>query len=76
MFVGLQLSDDVAGGVSAGSSGVNQGVGVLVETLDGVGVIVGLRGCPGTGDGGGPLRTAVEAVDSLWFWNGHQTEIS
>lgn len=64
-FVGLQLGDDVRGRVPAGESGVDQSVGVLVEALDGVGVIVGLRGRPGTGDGGGALGATVEALDSL-----------
>lgn len=65
MFVGLQLGDDVGAGVSAGTTGVDQSPRVLVETLDDVGVIVGLWGHPGAGDGGGALRAAVEAVDSL-----------
>lgn len=64
-LVGLQLGDEVGGGVSAGASGVDQDPGVLVETLDGVGVVVGLRGPPGAGDGGGALRATVEAVDWL-----------
>lgn len=68
-FVGLQLGDEVGGGVSAGASGVDQHLGVLVETLDGVGVVVSLRGPPGAGDGGGALRTTVEAVDSLRLYS-------
>lgn len=64
-FVGFQLGDDVGARVSAGASGVDQGPGVPVETLDGVGVVVGLWGRPGAGDGGGALRATVEAVDSL-----------
>lgn len=64
-FVRLQLGDDVGGGVSAGASGVDQDLGVLVETLNSVGVKVSLRGHPRAGDGGGALRTTVEAVDSL-----------
>lgn len=64
-FVGLQLGDEVGAGVSAGASGVDQGPGILVQTLNGVGVVVGLRGHPGAGDGGGALRATVEAVDSL-----------
>lgn len=64
-LVGLQLRDDVAAGVSSRASGVDQAPGVLVETLDGVGVVVGLRGHPRAGDGGGALRATVEAVDSL-----------
>lgn len=66
-FVGLQLGDDVGGGVSARTSGVDQPLGVLLETLDGVGVVVGHRRAPGAGDGGGALRVTVEAVDSLWL---------
>lgn len=67
MFVRLQLSDDVAVGVPLSESGVHQCVGILVETLDGVGVIISVRGYPGAGDGGGTLRATVEAVDSLWL---------
>lgn len=64
-FVGLQLGDYVGGGVSAGAPGVDQDLGVLVETLDGVGVVVSLWRPPGAGNGGGALRPTVEAVDSL-----------
>lgn len=63
--MGLQLVDEVGGGISAGASGVDQDLGVLIETLDGVGVVVGLRGPPGAGNGGGALRATVEVVDSL-----------
>ncbi len=71
-FVGLQLGDEVGGGVSAGASGVDQDLGVLAETFNGVGVIVCLRGRPGAGDGGGALRPTVEAVDSLWLYGKRQ----
>lgn len=64
-FVGLQLGDEVGAGVSPGASGVDQGPGVLVETLNGVGVIVGLWGRPRAGDGGGALRATVETGDPL-----------
>lgn len=63
--MGLQLRDDVGGGVSAGAPGVDQRAGVLVDTLDAVRVVIGPRGPPGARDGGGALRVAVEVVDSL-----------
>lgn len=66
-FVGLQLGDDVGAGVPSGASGVHQGSRVLVETLNGVGVIVGLWGRPRAGDGGGALWATVETVDSFWL---------
>lgn len=66
-LVGLQLGDDVGAGVSSGASGVDQGSGVLVYTLDGVGVIVSLWGHPRAGDGGGALWATVETVDSFWL---------
>lgn len=65
-FVGLQLSDEVGAGVSAGASRVDQGLGILVQALNGVGVIVSLRWHPGARNGVGALRATVEAVD--WFW--------
>lgn len=61
------MGDQVGGGVSTSASRVDQDPGVLVETLNGVGVVVGLRWPPGAGDGGGALRATVEAVDSLWL---------
>lgn len=66
-LVGLQLGDEIGGGVAASASGVDQDPGILVEALNGVGVVVRLWGAPGAGDGRGALRAAVEAVDSLWF---------
>ena len=69
-FVGVQLGDVVDGGVSAGAAGVHQRAGVPVETLDGVGVVVGLRGRPGAGDGGGALGATVEALHTLRLWRG------
>lgn len=51
VFVGLQLSDEVGARVSAGASRVDQGPGILVETLNGVGVIVSLWWYPGAGNG-------------------------
>lgn len=66
-LVGLQLSDDVGAGVPPGASGVDQPSGVLVKTLNGVGVIVSLRGRPRAGDGGGALWATVETVDSFWL---------
>lgn len=51
-FVGLQLRDEIGAGISTGASGVDQDPGVLVQTLNGVGVVVRLWGHPGAGDGG------------------------
>lgn len=67
--MGLQLGDEVGGRVSPGASGVDQNLGALEETFDAVGIVVSLRRHPGTGNGRGALRAAVEAVDSLWLYS-------
>lgn len=72
--MGLQLGDEVAGGVTAGASGVDEDLGVSMETLNSVGVIVSLGGSPGAGDGGGALRATVKAVDSLRLCRRTQTQ--
>ncbi|TNN58692.1 hypothetical protein EYF80_031106 [Liparis tanakae] len=74
-LVGLQLRDEVTGGISAGAARVDQDLGVLVKTLDGVGVVVGLWGAPGAADGGGALGATVEAVDSLRFYGKTQVQV-
>lgn len=71
--VRLQLSNDIAGGVSAGAPRVDQGAGVLMNTLNVVGVVIRLWGGPGTGDGGGALGPAMEADDSPWPYKRKQS---
>lgn len=75
-FVRLQLRDNVGAGVPSGASGVDQCPRVLVETLNGVGVIVGHRRRPGAGDGGGALRATVEAMDLLGFYSRRQRHVN
>lgn len=70
--MGLQLRDEVGGGLSAGASGVDQNLGALEETFDVVGIVVGFWRRPGAGDGCGALRSTVEAVDSLRLYSERQ----
>lgn len=74
VLVRLQLGYDIRGGLPAGASGVDESVGVLVQTFDGIGVVVGLRGHPGAGDGCGALRPTVEALDPLRLCGKKQTK--
>lgn len=78
-LVWLQLGDDISGGIPASAPGVHQSLGVSVQALNGVGVVVSLRGRPGAGDGGRALRPTVETLDSLGLCRGkrnHQSPLS